>query len=73
VSLYIWVVAGVWQDDRARVLWQDQWDKGDEYALNILAVHFPKCPARFVNKIDVRNGISCTLAGPAAASSTPTW
>lgn len=65
MSLYIWVVAGVWQDDTAWVLWQDQWDKGDEYALNILAVHCLKCPAKFVNNIYVRAGISCTLAGPA--------
>lgn len=62
MSLYIWVVAGVWQDDTARVLWQDQWDKGDEYALNMLAVHCPKCPAKFVNNIYVRDGISRTLA-----------
>lgn len=54
--------AGVWQDDTAWVLWQDQWDKGDEYALNILAVHCPKCPAKFVNNVYVRDGISRTLA-----------
>lgn len=60
------MVAGVWQDDTAWALWQDQWDKGDEYALNMLAVHCPKCPAKFVNNIYVRDGISCTLAGPAA-------
>ena len=73
MSLYIWVVAGVWQDDTAWVLWQDQWDKGDEYALNMLAVHCPKCPAKFVNNIYVRDGISRTLAGPAAMSSTLPW
>ena len=70
MSLYIWLVAGVWRDDTAWVLWQDQWDKGDEYALNMLAVHCPKCPAKFVNNVYVRDGISRTLAGPAVLSST---
>lgn len=72
MSLYIWVVAGVWQDDTVRVLWQDQWDKGDEYALNMLAAHCPKCPARFVNNVHVRDSISRTLASPAALSSAGT-
>lgn len=63
----------MWQDDTALVLWQDQWDKGDEYALNMLAVHCPKCPAKFVNNIRVRDSISRTLADPAALSSTLPW
>lgn len=53
----------MWQDDTAWVLWQDQWDKGDEYALEMLAVHSPKCPVKFVNNIYARDGISRTLAG----------
>lgn len=68
MSLYIWVVAGVWRDDTARVLWQDQWDKGDEYALNVLADHCRKCPAKFVNNISVTEGISRALASPAVLS-----
>lgn len=63
----------MWQDDTARVLWQDQWDKGDEYALNMLAAHCPKCPARFVNNVHVRDCISRTLASPAAPTSTMPW
>lgn len=59
----------MWQDDTAWLLWQDQWDKGDEYALNTLAVHCPKCPAKFVNNVRVRDGISRALAVPTAASS----
>lgn len=57
----------MWQDDTARVLWKDQWDKGDENALNILTVHCPKCPARFVNNIHVRDSISRTLKKPCSS------
>lgn len=60
----------MWQDDTAWLLWQDQWDKGDEYALNALAVHCPKCPAKFVNNVRVGDGISRALAVTAAPSST---
>lgn len=63
----------MWQDDTAWLLWQDQWDKGDEYALNMLAVHCPKCPAKFVNNVCVRDGISRALAVPTALSSTLPW